>query len=441
MVDTLKNNLIELVDKSFNFKNCNSIEIGLSGGKDSVALLDVLFRLKDKYKFNLYAVHVNHNLSKDSNNWSSFCQDLCDYYQIKLRIEEIKIDISSKLGIEGEARKFRYQCFLKSNSQVLSLAHHMNDQIETYFLSVLRGGDLRGVVSMPVKRPLSEKILLWRPFLNVTRCDIESYNKYFNLKNIEDISNNNIYFLRNWVRQKLVPFIENKVPNLSGHIINSINILQNSLDFIKETVEQDYKEIVINNKLNILKLILLPKSRQIELLRFFIIKNNLGSFTNKWLNNLYERIINNSSKSFKFCLNKAYIYSYNNFLWVWCKNETLFNFIESGYKWNKSHINWQLNSKFGVNKKFLESNWSIRFVNKQDIISTKIGNKKVYKLLQESKVPPFLRKIWPVIVDENNICIILIGIAININYIISSNDKFLPNIELIDLYFNINGAE
>lgn len=133
------------------------VEVGLSGGLDSVVLLHLLHRMREFRHFDLRAVHVHHGLSTNADSWAKFCQDYCQRLNVVLRVCRVNVEKQGK-GLEAAARAARYQAFSDGLKKIIVLAHHRNDQIETFMLSAVRGGGLRGMAAMPVWRDLNEEI-------------------------------------------------------------------------------------------------------------------------------------------------------------------------------------------------------------------------------------------------------------------------------------------
>ena len=199
--------LLNEVDKAFvtlaeSHKKIKSRTVALSGGVDSVVLLHLLHSLQKKHHFTLNATHVHHGLSKHADKWAKFCEKLCRDLSVPLDVHYVKLPQKKSLGIEGEARRLRYEKLLQSKSDLVVLAHHADDQAETFLLQLIRGAGVKGLSSMA---DFDDTRKLWRPLLNTSRIDIESYSKQHKLKWIEDESNQNIDFDRNFIRSKVLP--------------------------------------------------------------------------------------------------------------------------------------------------------------------------------------------------------------------------------------------
>ena len=192
----------------------SSILIGLSGGVDSVVLLHLLHRLAPRFFWKLSAVHVHHGLSQNANAWADFCVELCVQYAIPLQIERVDIAPLRAHGIEAAARKLRHAAFSRQASDFVALAHHADDQAETLLLQLLRGAGVRGASAMPVLSTSQREGAhnLVRPLLRCSRREILDYAAAHDLRWIEDESNADDAYPRNFLRRHLLPLLEQKFP-------------------------------------------------------------------------------------------------------------------------------------------------------------------------------------------------------------------------------------
>ena len=203
------------------FPNINYIEVALSGGIDSICLLHTLSHLSTKRGFSLSAIHVNHQISRHSNYWEDFCHQICDSLNIPITSTRVIVNLNNGNGLEAEARKVRYEVFEQSNANVLALAHHSDDQSETVLLQLLRGGNPRGLAAMPVLRKLNNDIQLWRPLLNITREQLEKIAIEENWVWIEDDSNSDTRFRRNFLRHNLMPILSKEYPDYRNQFMRA----------------------------------------------------------------------------------------------------------------------------------------------------------------------------------------------------------------------------
>ena len=268
--------LLNIVEKAFldlnqSHKKIKSMTVALSGGIDSVLLLHLLHQLQKKHRFKLNAMHVHHGLSKNADKWVKFCEKLCMKLSVPLDVQYIQLPQKKSLGIEGEARRLRYEKLLKTKTDLIVLAHHEDDQAETFLLQLIRGAGVKGLSSM-AHFDVTKK--LWRPLLNQSKYDIESYAKQHKLKWIEDESNQNIDFDRNFIRSKVLPILKNRFNHIikvisrsSSHLSEAQNLLD---DLAKLDLKKRLKSVNYKHKLQVKPLNKLSHSRAKNVLRYWL---------------------------------------------------------------------------------------------------------------------------------------------------------------------------
>ena len=147
--------------------------VALSGGADSLVLLNELKKLHKDYDFNLIAIHINHNVQKDSKKWKTICENFCKKNEIKFIAHSLKQKKNISSNLENKLRDERYRFFEKTleRNSILFMGHHLDDLIETFFLRALRGSGIEGLSSIPKERALGKGMLV-RPFLNLSLIHI-----------------------------------------------------------------------------------------------------------------------------------------------------------------------------------------------------------------------------------------------------------------------------
>jgi tRNA(Ile)-lysidine synthase len=193
--------------------------VGYSGGLDSHVLLHALVKLLGSES--LTAIHINHQLSPNADSWQQHCQACCDNLGVQMITEAVVIENSGQ-GLEQAAREARYAVFerILNETDLLLLAHHADDQVETVLYRLLRGTGTKGLAGIPMNRPLGLGEIL-RPLLPYPRKDLEAYAAEQELQWIEDESNQDTTFDRNFLRQKVVPVLAERWPDYAARVAHS----------------------------------------------------------------------------------------------------------------------------------------------------------------------------------------------------------------------------
>lgn len=202
--------------------NPRRLLIALSGGVDSVVLLSLTCRIKLQKNIALRAVYVDHGLQVQSADWSKHCEAFCNSCDVSFDCVHVDVDLQSGLSPEAAARDARYDAFKKllQKDEYLCTAHHADDQAETLLLQLFRGAGVNGLASMPELRAFGCGYLL-RPLLQASRDDIVAYANARDLKWVEDPSNKDARYDRNYLRHELLPALEQRWPGLTDNIARS----------------------------------------------------------------------------------------------------------------------------------------------------------------------------------------------------------------------------
>lgn len=185
--------------------------VGLSGGRDSVLLLALLKEAAPLLGFHLSAIHVHHGLSPRADAWAAFCARLCQDWELPLQVVRVQVTPQGGEGVEAAARRARYAAYQALDGEALALAHHQDDQAETLLLNLLRGAGVAGLAAMPHQRPLPRPgrppLLLLRPLLDSSRDWIDDQLARRGLNWVEDESNGDARFSRNFLRRDVLPLL------------------------------------------------------------------------------------------------------------------------------------------------------------------------------------------------------------------------------------------
>lgn len=288
----------------------HNIWIGFSGGVDSRVLLE-LTRLAFSNNYKLIAIHINHGINNNADLWQEHCSNTCKTLNIEFRAIKIIIDPSKlvkKNNLEATLRLSRLEVWknlvLANDNDVVLLAHHMNDQIETLFLRLLRGSGLKGLAAIKSQTNVNT-IKIIRPLLNISKTQIEDFAKQHNLLYIQDDSNYDQKFTRNFLRHTVFPQLNNKWPKFINNINRTIKHLQQADLFITKIVQAALVQCYIHasyndyanfknygkNILSISKLLTYDNFLQTEILRQFIINQGFYPPDESGLQKIYTEII------------------------------------------------------------------------------------------------------------------------------------------------------
>ncbi len=239
--------------------------LGLSGGVDSVVLLDLLARLRTPLQFSLSAIHVNHQLSLHAPEWAEFCGVLCQTSHVPLEIIPVMVARFSGDSLEAAARTARHEALSRSGADHIVLAHHLDDQAETLLLQLLRGCGVEGASAMA-----EENQRLLRPLLDISRRTLERYARQHDLAWVEDESNQDTRFDRNFLRHRLLPVLEQRFPAYRETLSRASRNFAESAQIQQEMACQDAANAIMEGKLSAHALARLSSARAKNLLRHFL---------------------------------------------------------------------------------------------------------------------------------------------------------------------------
>jgi len=226
---------------------------GVSGGPDSICMLDILNKLKRELNFNIYVAHINHMIRDEAITEEEYVKEYCKKNDIECFVKRenvLEIAKLSKIGTEEAGRFVRYKFFdevaLKVNANKIATAHNLNDKIETVIMNILRGSSISGLKGIEIKR---EKNI--RPLIECERHEIEEYCKEKKLNPKYDKSNSENIYTRNKIRNVAIPYIKEE---FNPNIINTINRLSKEAEetekYLNEIVEKTYNEILLEKREN-----------------------------------------------------------------------------------------------------------------------------------------------------------------------------------------------
>ena len=254
--------------------------LGLSGGLDSVVLLDMLRRLARPLGFTLACVHVNHGISPNARRWAAFCAGKCKRLAIALEVHQVDVATYRAEGLEAAARRARYEVYARQKADFIVLAQHQDDQAETLLLQLLRGAGVRGAAAMPLMRrqntgkagKAARLPAVLRPMLALSRLQLEAYARARRLKWVEDESNADTRYDRNFLRHRVLPVIARSFPGYRATLARAAGHLAEAGQILDELAEADAQVAVTGNRLLLTGLKHIGVARAKNLLRWLLLR-------------------------------------------------------------------------------------------------------------------------------------------------------------------------
>lgn len=257
-----------------------TVNIGLSGGRDSIVLLRSVVAWFNQHEQDLSkvnAIHINHGISSLSDQWTSFCEHLCASYGVNCTSHHVNVDMNSRDGIEAAARDARYNVFKNAPAGVILLAQHKNDQAETFLFNILRGCSVSSAGGMPATRMLRDDLILHRPLLAVTRAEINDYAVKHDLLWVEDDSNTDTSYSRNFIRHDVLPMLNTKFPSIENRLVSTAERFNEAGDLLDDLALVDLGANAPMFPLPTALFATLPERRARNLLRYVLNTHGLAS--------------------------------------------------------------------------------------------------------------------------------------------------------------------
>lgn len=390
------------------------IHIALSGGLDSVVLLHLFSRLQSTAdNFQLSAHHINHGLSDNATHWADFCLSLASQLKIKFHCSTVILNKQTRTSLEALAREKRYGCLKEklSENSLLVTGHHQDDQLETILLALKRGAGITGLQGILPKQKLTKGQLI-RPLLDFSRKELEEYADFFELHWIEDESNNDQVFDRNFIRHTISPLLKKRWPSISKTAARSASLCQEQQLLVDEIALLDFKQVsvrLLNEQLlNISELKKLSKTRRSNLLRYWFKKHSVDYPSAKQLAVIYNEIALADKDALpKIQLKEITVRRYRDNLYI-VKDKIETVFPDQPVSWSGESqmsllggvllLNFKLGSQgIAVNSKAIVEICFRCHLSKQ-LTCTPVGrsgSRTIKKLLHEYHVAPWLRDFIP----------------------------------------------
>lgn len=441
--------------KQFNLKKNTSILLAVSGGEDSVTMLDLFSKYKDMFNLNLFVCHFNHSLRKEADFDENFVKNLSIKYNLKFfsKKEDVeKFSYENKFSTEEGARILRYKFFNEviesENIDFLATAHNKDDLAETVIMRILRGTGINGLIGITKKR---NNII--RPLLDFSKAQIKNYVLENNLKFVQDNTNFLDVYKRNNIRLNLIPKLKK---DFNPNVVDALCKLS--------TIACDYdnisKEYIFSKKEN-----LWTKKDNKIFIDINKLKNESKSFRYILYRNFFEKISKNPdgisfllieeidklifSKTGKYVKIKNVIFKneYGKLVIFYCKYENvenkdyviknlkktlysvnIFDIIIKNSNIDEFNREKKNKNSFFINERFLKY-LKIRNRKNKDFINLEFGKKKLKDLFIDEKLNRDLRNIIPIFEIDDNIIWVSNLRRANI-YLVDETDNILK-IEVI----------
>ena len=413
------------IEDNFKFHKNDIIVVGCSAGPDSMALIDMLLKVRDKYSLSLVMAHVNHNLRRESVQEENYLMEYCHKNQIMF--EHMTIINYGDDNFHNEARNIRYNFFekvvLKYQAQYLMTAHHGDDLIETILMRITRGSNLAGYGGFK-KEVVMDGYVIVRPLLFYTKEELEEYDKENHVMYYVDSSNHKDKYTRNRYRKYVLPFLKEEDPNIHLKYLKFSNVIYEANQYIEKERDKALRKVLKNNTLDIPLFkeldpfiqkevlyymmndyyqddLILINDKHIELLLNLIYSNRANTFIN--LPNEVIAMKNYHVLELQKVTTEITTYEIEFSRYVELPNHHVIEEVEDD--------SGNSNSICRLSSKDISLPLIVRTRRIGDKMSVKgSGTKKLKDIFIDKKVAPNERDIWPVVVDSKGVVVWLPGL-------------------------------
>lgn len=379
--------------------------LALSGGLDSMVLLHLL----EQQRANLpvvHAIHVHHQLQTVADTWAEFCQQQCEQRGIHYSLLKVEVDMDAGEGIEAAARKARYAALAEQMraGDILLTAHHADDQAETLLLQLFRGAGIDGTAAMPLLKPFAGGQHA-RPLLQITRDELQAFAHQYQLQWVEDPSNLDIRFDRNFLRQTILPRLAKRWPAL---VTNLGRVAQNHAEtqvVMNYYLEGDLAGLVKEGRLHWPSLVEVERSRQGLLLRHWIMRSGHRPPSRKVLARMLDELFTSRQDANpQVAWGNSVVRRYREHLHVMHLSPAFDT--NSVYDWDtRQGLDVtaagrlvMIEAETGFPRDWAGKEWQVRFRHGGEVVQGADGHHlQVKKLMQVAAIPPWQRERLPLI--------------------------------------------
>ncbi|ORT50459.1 hypothetical protein ST37_11385 [Vibrio sp. qd031] len=405
----------------------NRLVLGLSGGLDSRVLLQLLATLRDTQRHNnvlpeweIQAIHVHHGLSENADVWAQQCKAWCEALSIEFVCEKVTVEFGSRLSLEQQARDARYQALAQyiDKRTLLLTGHHADDQFETFLLALKRGSGPKGLSSMAMSRIFHDGVLL-RPLLGCDRNELYDYATSLELEWVEDESNTDTRFDRNFLRHDIIPSIKQRWPQVTQQVIKSTALCAEQEQLLTELLTPIYQHCLHNDALLIAPLLEQSCLTQKRLVRMWFAERGRLMPSQKILNQILNQVLSAKADATPIVeLENGQLRRFQNALYIvdslpelsdWQQPLPLETWVElpaqqgtigvfSDDTLIEDHCFWVGNISDSSDLSGLTVSYNSAGLKAKPV--GRSGSRKLKKLWQEYSVPPWLRQRYPIVLQQ-----------------------------------------
>ncbi len=427
-----------------------TVNIAFSGGIDSSVLLHAASALRHRYRVLLRALHVNHRWSTQSDAWQLHCESACRTLDVDFLTTRFADSLTDELPSETLARTKRLQWFAEvvDSRTPLLTAHHLDDQAETLLLRLLRGSGTKGLGGMLVDRNVG-KLRILRPFLQLSRADLEMWAKNYSLQTINDPGNSDSRFERNFLRHEILPRLVSRWGGVQGTLSRAAGSFQATQGLLDEVGHEDLKAcrrstdqclLGVYGMLSISALDNLSQARKLNLLRYWIRLFSLETASENGLSEFLRQLRNGASECAPVLrVGQCRLRRYRNSLFLLPGSPIDQEKHSTRRAWNASPteikgadigIEGKITNGMGLKLSCLKGNLLELRWQKGNARLRPTANgrhRRVKQLFQESGIPPWERSRLPLVYYANQLACVP-GVAIE-HSLSASGDE--PGIQLL----------
>jgi tRNA(Ile)-lysidine synthase len=410
----------------------NKFCVAFSGGMDSTVLLHVMKNIIDE-KSQIRAIHINHNIVDNSKVWTKTCKSICKNFGIDIEIISLEVTHNG-YGLEAAARDERYKKLKEKlyENEYLLTAHHEEDQMETVFLRMARGTGLDGLQGINEKYSFGEGII-FRPMLEVSKTSVMDYAKEHQLKWVEDSSNQDTHFDRNFLRKKIIPQFRERWPSIASSVSRLSQLSVQNIKILNQIAEEDIGPIANMNELPLAKLLDKSFERANNMLRYIILANGMSIPSMKTLQDGLKEMLDPETDKSVIAWKDYCIRKYKNHLYFLSNSDLEPNKVDVRIPWeigktvNLGENIGTIEATFihgdGLSIEKCKNKLTISYRQGGELIKP-IGhriNKSLKNLFQENQILPWMRDKIPLIYYQDEL-VSVADLWFNQNYVASQNE-------------------